>query len=334
MRRVLLTLPMLTLTAALFAVSASAQVAPPKPGIAVARWHALHAGLPLRLDVNPVGGVPVVAGSGGGGVTASGTNVFTGSNTFLDTGFKVCDDADQTKCVTVGQLSGITTANTIPLFGISGTAAAPVFNVPAVRSIFGGGSISINSSGNIQLFSAAVFGFSSAGSVTDASSCDTCIIRTAANVFGMSSGDWFQQTPARSTLAVDYTNATTTFSNTALSVTVISGRKYTFKAVLFVSDSLAADGAKFDFNGGSAAATDFRVHCTLFDTALLLSTQATALATAFSQATVTGSGMFECYGSFEPSGAGTFIIRAAQNAHTTGTLTVFRGSNLWVEDMP
>lgn len=145
---------------------------------------------------------------------------------------------------------------------------------------------------------------------------------------------WIQDTQGKLYLAANYTNATTTFSNVSMTANVTAGRKYSFKLVLFVSDSLAADGAKFDFNGGTATATDFRVHCTLFDTALLLSTQATALNTAISQATVTGSGLLECYGSFEPLAGGTFIPRAAQVAHTTGTLTVFRGSNLWLADSP
>lgn len=139
--------------------------------------------------------------------------------------------------------------------------------------------------------------------------------------------------PGYVALNAAYTNATTTFSNTALSVSVVSGRTYSFRVVLFVADSTAADGIKVDFNGGSAAATDFRAHATLFDTALLLSTQVTALATSISQATVTGNGMFECYGTFVPSSSGTFIVRAAQNAHTAGTLTIQRGSHLQIKDV-
>lgn len=146
--------------------------------------------------------------------------------------------------------------------------------------------------------------------------------------------DWAQQSASRVTLAANFTNATTTMSNTALSVTVTSGRKYTFVLRMFLADSVAADGAKLDFEGGTATATNFRAHCTLYDTALLLSTQVAALATDAAVATVTGDAMAECSGSFEPSGNGTFIVRAAKNAHTTGTLTVYRGSYMWVEDTP
>lgn len=137
-----------------------------------------------------------------------------------------------------------------------------------------------------------------------------------------------------SVLAADYTNATAAMTNTALSTPVVGGRKYTFIAALFVVDSIAADGAQIDFNGGTATATNFRVHCLVFDTALLKSQQATALATAISQATVTGAGLIECYGAFEPATTGTLVVRAAQVAHTTGTLTVTRGSTLQLTDVP
>ena len=143
-----------------------------------------------------------------------------------------------------------------------------------------------------------------------------------------------KQSGSRISLAANFTNATTTFSNTALSLNVTSGSKYTFILRMFATDSSAAEGAKLDFNGGTATATDFRVHCTLFDSALLLSSQATALSTVFAVATVSGASMFECAGSLEPSGTGTFIVRAAQNSHVSGTLTVHRGSYLWIEEMP
>lgn len=146
---------------------------------------------------------------------------------------------------------------------------------------------------------------------------------------------YVQQTATRCFLAADQTTTSTTFANiTGCSITVTSGRKYTIRAVLYLSDSTAADGAKIDFNGGSATATNFRVHCTAFDTALNLSSQGTALSTAYAASTFTGNGMFECYGTFEPSSTSTFIPRVAQNAHTVGTLTLARGSHLLLEDMP
>lgn len=220
----------------------------------------------------------------------------------------------------------------------SGCSAGSSIDLDGLWTVDGIRSFAIvNSATQINIGSAAQL---TASTTSDAAAgtVDVGLGRAAAGVWkatnGTSGTGWVQNSAGRATLASDYTNATTTFSNTTLSVTVTSGRKYTFVVRAFGTDSTAADGAKFDFNGGTAAATNFRVHCTLFDTALLFSTQATALATALSSATVTGASMLECAGSFEPSGSGTFIVRAAQNAHTAGTLTLNRGSYLWVEDTP
>lgn len=179
---------------------------------------------------------------------------------------------------------------------------------------------------------------SGAVSLGNAGTYDAGIIRAAAGVIrttdGASGNGWIQNTSGRCFITSDATNSTATLSNTTCSITVVSGRKYSFQVSFFISDSVAGEGAKFDFDGGSAAATNFRAHCTITDTALLLSSQVTALATDIAQATVTGSSLFQCTGSFEPSGNGTFIPRFAQNSHSSGTLTLFRGSYVWVEDMP
>jgi hypothetical protein len=145
---------------------------------------------------------------------------------------------------------------------------------------------------------------------------------------------WIQNAGNLQTTA-DVTNATTTMATvTGLSVTLAAARKYSFKLVLYVNDSVAADGVKVDFDGGTATMTTFRAHGTLFDTALLLSSQTSAIATDFAVATVTGDAMVEIHGSMTVNGAGTFIVQAAQNAHTAGTLTIYKGSHLIIEDMP
>jgi hypothetical protein len=139
---------------------------------------------------------------------------------------------------------------------------------------------------------------------------------------------WIKNQQGFVALNADYTNATASFTSTALSISVVSGQVYSVEATILLADSLAADGAKLDFNGGSATATQFRVHCKLSDTTVTVvnSAQVTALATAFSAATLTGDAVWECRGTFVPSSTGTFIVRGSQNAHTTGTLTFYRGS--------
>lgn len=147
-------------------------------------------------------------------------------------------------------------------------------------------------------------------------------------------GYGWEQWAGQSYAAADLTNDTTTMAAVGLSVTVKSGRRYGFKLILFLSDSVAADGAKIDFAGGTATETNFRAQVTAFDSALALSTQLDDLTDVASIATLTGNGVIEVHGSFEPGSDGTFVPRFAQAAHTAGTLTRYRGSYLLMWDMP
>jgi len=169
-------------------------------------------------------------------------------------------------------------------------------------------------------------------------STDLGINRVTVNVGSVTNGatsaaGWLQWA-GQSYLAADATNATSTLASVGILVTLISGRKYAFKLILYVSDSVAAEGVKVDFGAGSAAATNFRAHVTGFDTALTLNTQVTSLTTAASAGTFTGSGMIEVHGSIEPSSSGTFGPRFAQVSHAAGTITAFRGSHILAWDMP
>jgi hypothetical protein len=249
------------------------------------------------------------------------------SSTFVDTTWKVCDNADATKCFNVGDLTGITTGNTVAPFTVNGTAAAPGIIFDQSWGVNGAGGHLVGASG-------VVFGFTNAATVTSGSACDTCLQRGAANVFSLPAGDWFQQSNGRSTLAADFTSADVTMVNTALAGTLIVSRKYTFLLEMYYTNTTAADGIRIDFDGGAATATNFRAHCTSHDTALILSQQTTAIATDMVVTTATGASILSCSGSIEPSGAGTFIVRAAEEADGGGTLTVNRGSFLWIEDAP
>ena len=234
---------------------------------------------------------------------------------------------------------------TSPILGADGTAAAPTYSFtsdPNAGLFLTGGQPALSNGSATGLF---IDG--SNNTVVNAlrmnvANGDVGFSRLGAAVAKVTDGaagsGWIQQAAARSMLAGDYTNATAGFTNTALSITVITGRKYTFSLTLFLIDSTAAEGAQIDFNGGTAAATNFRVHCLHYDqtAAVLKSTQITALASVADSVASTGTGqnMVTCSGSFEPSGTGTFIVRGAQISHASGTLTINRGSNLWVEDMP
>ena len=167
---------------------------------------------------------------------------------------------------------------------------------------------------------------------------DSGVRRVAAGVIGAtttgSGTTGWMQWAGQCYVASDQTNATTTFASSTCAITVTTGRKYAFKCALFMSDSLAADGAKIDFAGGTATETNFRGQATAFDSALALSAHLDDLTDVASAATFTGGGNFEVHGSFEPSSTGTFIPRFAQAAHTTGTLTLYQGSHCMMWDMP
>jgi short subunit fatty acids transporter len=194
--------------------------------------------------------------------------------------------------------------------------------------------------GYLQINSNSQYNWS--GGVPGVTVADTGMARVTAGVVGATNGTtgagWFRNTAGELALNADYTNATATYSNTALSATVISGRTYSFDLSLMLTESTAADGVKIDFNGGSAAATNFRVGCVLTNDVGTIVTQTSAVSTTLAgvisaTATVTtAQHRYSCSGSFVPSGAGTFIVRAGQVAHTTGTLTVHRGSWLNIRD--
>lgn len=138
----------------------------------------------------------------------------------------------------------------------------------------------------------------------------------------------------RKRVAANATNATTTMANLAdLSFSVVAGRHYTFDLVLFAADDVAADGFKVDLDGGTATVTVLRAHGTVVGTTLVLAGPSSALATDFAAGTTTGDVMIEIRGAFTVNAAGTFIPRFAQNAHTTGTATVYAGSFLWLADI-
>lgn len=131
-----------------------------------------------------------------------------------------------------------------------------------------------------------------------------------------------------SMLSADATNATATMAASGLTVPVVAGKRYGFRAVLFCNDSVDIDGFKFDFDT-SAAATSFRAFGVGSDTisSTLIDVSTTALGTDIAGS---GSGDVQVVveGGYEPSASGNFLVRFAQNAHTTGTLTLFRNSYL------
>ena len=204
------------------------------------------------------------------------------------------------------------------------------------------GGATSNVGGFFSLTTTPAFPTGTAGLIADNDAVAANIFEARDNgtaIWSIVDGGYIQGTRGEVALNANYTNATTTFSNTALSVDVVSGRTYSFDLTLLMADSTAADGMKIDFNGGSATMTIFGVSCVATNdtngaTVAFTAATSAALATVLNVATMASTGvhMVRCSGFMVPSSSSTFIVRAAQNAHTTGTLTINRGSWMSVRD--
>jgi hypothetical protein len=282
------------------------------------------------------------------GFTAATDRVFTFPGTTGNDTFMLLGSADV--------VTGAKTFSTIPRFP-SGAAALPSIidsagltsgmwwrasSVTVDWSVAGLHALELYSNAGLFLAmgSGGVMGFSS--SAAPAGGFDAGFARVTSAVVkpvGATASNigWIQQWAGELALNANYTNATASFTNTALSANLAAGRTYSFTLVAFFDDSTAADGAQFDFNGGAAAATNFRAHCTAANATgaalVLTNANTTALATAVQVAlSLTTQAVLTCNGTIVPTGAGTFIIRAAQTSHSTGTLTIDRGSWLNIRD--
>jgi hypothetical protein len=152
----------------------------------------------------------------------------------------------------------------------------------------------------------------------------------------MSSGDWFQQVPGRSRVTADVTNLTAVMAAiTGLSATLIAGRSYTGRMVLKCSESVAAEGIRVDFDGGTATMTSFAAGAGVRTggTRVIVNEVSSALATDFDWSTITGETWIVFDITMVVNAAGTFIPRFSQSADLGGTVTVSLGSYMWLEDV-
>lgn len=168
---------------------------------------------------------------------------------------------------------------------------------------------------------------------------DVGLARAAAGVLkvtdsGAGSG-WLQNTAGRSVGTAGATNITITPATTGCSVTLVSGRKYKFKLVLWTTTATAADGLRVDFDGGAATMTSFMQNGIVTDTAGVRSLpQTTAIATDVTDTTTTGAAMSVFEGYMVCNVGGTFIPRFAKEADAAGATITLNNAVLMVEDMP
>jgi hypothetical protein len=121
---------------------------------------------------------------------------------------------------------------------------------------------------------------------------------------------------------------------TGLSATVAAGRTYTGEIVLYYNQSVSADGFRFDLDGGTATATNFRSTAVISDSvSSRFLGMNTAIATDYTDTTTTGNAQVRISFTCTVNAAGTLIPRVALEAFSTGVGTVYVGSYMTVKDM-
>jgi len=148
---------------------------------------------------------------------------------------------------------------------------------------------------------------------------------------------WLQNKGGTARVTADVTNATTSLSSLSdLTVTLISGRKYVGVVRILGTDSTGADGIKFAMDGGTATFTDIEFGFTGTPTGATVGTASSAaVGTAITcSAVATSDAWFDIAFSCTCNAGGTLIPRFAQNAHSAGTATARKGSQLILCDSP
>lgn len=109
---------------------------------------------------------------------------------------------------------------------------------------------------------------------------------------------------------------------------VAAGKNYHFELVLRVADS-NLEGLSIDFNGGTATATYFWASALGWALEPSMARHSAALNTALSYDSLDGGdGLITVRCFLTVNAAGTFIPRFAQVAHSSGSITVKKGS--WI----
>lgn len=290
-------------------------------------------------------------GGGSGNVTGAASSVDNAIVRFDGTGGKTIQDYTS-GAPTISDTGVLTMAKAIVGQVSSGTAPGDLAlsqggAFPAGFSFIAGGEIGVFygggrsglfvAGGSYQMASSGQLAWSS-GADPYTSGVDAGIERIAAKVIGVTDGStgvgWIQ-TAGESRVTGNVTNATVTPANiTGLSATVAAGRTYSGQIVLYFNQSTAADGFRFDLDGGTATATDVRITGTISDsTSTRFLGMNTALATDFTDTSTSGNAEVTINFTITVNAAGTIIPRFANEAASTGTGTVYRGSYMILTDI-
>lgn len=149
--------------------------------------------------------------------------------------------------------------------------------------------------------------------------------------------NWVNPSASLARVTANVTNLTTTFSNlTDLSLPVISGSYFTAIYKYKCNNSVAAEGIKFDFNGGNATMTSFWAVGSqqAGGTTVAGTLVSTALNGVINWSTITGETLIEITVSGVINAGGTLIPRFAESSTSSGTATLELGSFVWGQTTP
>jgi hypothetical protein len=134
----------------------------------------------------------------------------------------------------------------------------------------------------------------------------------------------------------DTTSTSDTLATCAFpSMTLVATRNWKFSICMFFTNTVAADGLKFNYSGGDVVPTAMRCHTLVYDdTGLIMNTNTTALATQIICPTITGATTVYSEMTIEVSSGSTFIPQFAHESRTTGTLTCQRNSSIVPANLP
>lgn len=217
---------------------------------------------------------------------------------------------------------------------VSDSATDPVMTAATTLTIntTNAGAFATQSQGTYTLYANSSAVFVGASADTGFSRIATGVARV---VNGSAAASWLQ-TGGNSRVTTNVTTVSITPADiTGLSATLIAGRTYAGRLVVMCAAATAADGFRFDFDGGAATATDFRAMGTIADTASVRPLAMTsALATDLVDTTTTGDAIAVIDFTITCNAAGTFIPRFAKEADAAGaTNTVYRGSYMLITDV-
>ncbi len=232
-----------------------------------------------------------------------------------------------------GGMSGTLSTGKIPK--ASGSSALADSNLSDTGTLLAGNS-------PVSVRSVDQFGFSS--SAADASvAADSGLGRDAAAIVKVTDGSsgkgWLSNRAghARKTSDQAVTSSVTLTDLSDLSVTLVSGRNYQFRAVVFVNKANSLSGIRVALQG-TATFNDLRYSIDIYDMttrAIVANGISNALGTTVSKTTIsTGENRVIVDGCCSVNTGGTLKIQGAQGTVDANATTFRRGSCLLVEDIP